>query len=51
MCILKMIMLSTLKLNCLEVEELDAVAVASKELLWGVMRRVAARAFMFLVLG
>lgn len=49
MCISKMIMLSTSKMNCLEVGESNAVAVASRELPWGVMRRVVAKAFMFLV--
>lgn len=51
MCILKMIMLSTSKLNCLEVEGLDVLAVASRGLLSDVTKKVAARAFMFLVLG
>lgn len=49
MYISKMIMSSTSKMNCLEVGESSAVAVASRELLWGVMRRVVAKAFMFLV--
>ncbi|KAL0305452.1 UNVERIFIED_CONTAM: protein BREAST CANCER SUSCEPTIBILITY 1 [Sesamum radiatum] len=46
-----MILLSTLKLNCLEVEGLDVLAVASRGLLSDVTKKVAARAFMFLVLG
>lgn len=51
MCILKMIMLSTLKLNCPEVEGLDALSVTSRGLLWDATRRVVAGASMFLVLG
>ena len=39
----------TLKLSSVEVEELNVVAVEIRVLLLGVMRRIVARAFMFLV--
>lgn len=39
----------TLKLSSVEVEELNVVAVGIRVLLLGVMRRVVARAFTYLV--